>query len=126
MQDEVFNRNSNQEEEKSNEGDEKKEEEKVDQYENSHDSNNIKNQNDEETKYQPPEKVEEVQEKTPRDLEAEFTEMVSLVEPDDINVKEKIKELIPFAFNMRDSTTGLDLVNGQSNDDGEIYYGFMY
>jgi len=60
-----------------------------------------------------------------RDLEEDFDKMILGIIPEDINVREKLRELGPFEFNKNNRTQGLELVEGVK-DGTETYYGFVY
>lgn len=60
-----------------------------------------------------------------RNLEEEFNLMVYNYKPKNATIREIRENLGNFDFGTRISTEGLDLVNGQENENVERYYGFM-
>lgn len=90
----------------------------------------VESKPDEEKKSEPPEVPElkeepaKIEEPPERDLEEDFQRMMQGIEPEDYNVREKLTDLGPFNYDIRDSTQGLQLIEGITEGD-ETYYGFM-
>lgn len=51
--------------------------------------------------------------------------MISRIVPRNPAIDEKLKELGPFNYNIKDTTEGLELIKGLDDRTNEEYYGFM-
>lgn len=63
--------------------------------------------------------------KTKKDLELEFSILVTNYVPNNAEVNDKRKELGTFNYESIRSIDGLKFVAESKNDDGDVYYGFV-